>query len=807
MTTENSALRSPENGTETRVLIDVPRVTTHEEEFQNICAEVLSIEVDRLDVSQSFIGLGGDSIAAINLIARCEERGMEVQTGAIINATNISELFSTVKVRPSRDDARPASLMLTRTSRLEEAESEPFSLWPDYSRAGPEEQPRLLEQVATQCGIEVDMIEDVYVCTPLQEGLMAITARKPAAYVDRRAFTLAPTIDLDRFQAAWETLIAKTAILRTRICMGPSGRALQVVSRNHIPWQHGTTLRSYLAEDRKEGMQLGQPLARWGLIPRSNNTNGEGAIFVWTAHHSVYDGWSAMLLYRRLAAIYFHNQLPPSTPYTRFVRYVEGKDPILAANYWHDQLRGDNLMAHWPALPTPNYQPSPRTQFKGEILMRDAAEQGVVMVSHILRAAWALVLAQYTGQDDIIFAATLSGRNAPVSQVAEIAAPLITTVPVRIRIDRSQTVGAFLQAVQRHATDMIEYEHTGLQTIKSMLPELSGVLTLQNLLIVQPASERDVYQAFPGLSPVQLPLEDFDSYAVNVECTLGRQAVAVEVMYDDEVIAPADLTKVMDQFSLLVQELSRSSARDQLLQEALGISSSDRQQLLEWNATVPASVDRCIHDLVADQVRVRPTALAVDAWDGQWQYADLTSQSIALAHYLVSLGVGPEQTVGLCMSKSKWAVVTMLAILQAGAAVLPLSVRSPLARLQSIVQDASPLVIIVDQDQEDRLDDDEFKTLVVDATLMASLTPQPEAPHTGVTPQNPAWVVYTSGSTGTPKGVVLEHRSLYQYTRTLQFAAYTFDAGGCVCVPSEEQRMNALAATAARMEPTLVPHR
>ncbi|KAJ5618097.1 acetyl-CoA synthetase-like protein [Penicillium hordei] len=663
MTPSDSASNSPKSDSETNTFFDGEMATNNEQQFFQICAEVLKIPVEKLDKSQSFIGLGGDSIAAIGLIARCEDRGIEVKTGDIINLNSIAELFSTTKLRSSRENDSPAYSTVEGTSGHKEGESERFSIWQDYSRATPEERIRLLQQVALECGLEADSIEDVYPCTPLQEGLMAISARKPAAYVDRRAFALGPNIDLHRFQAAWDILIERTAILRTRIIIGPSGRSLQVVTRNRILWRHSSTLKSYLAEDRKEGMQLGQPLARCGLVPKL--VDGEGATFMWTAHHSIYDGWSAQLLYRRLAAVYFQQQLPQSIPYTRFVRYMEGKDPVIAANYWRHQLQRENVnsVAHWPALLHPNYQPSPRAQFKGEIPILEGAEQGLVMMSHVLRAAWALVISQYTGQDDIIFAATVSGRNAPVSQIAEIAAPLITTVPVRIGIDPTQTVGKFLQAVQRQATDMIDHEHTGLQMIKTMLPDLHDVLELQNLLIIQPASEQDVYKAFPGLSPISLPMEDFDSYAVNVECTLGSEAVKIEVMYDEDMIAAADLTKVMEQFIFLAQGLCHPLARDRPLQEAMGISPSDRQLILDWNTAVPKPVSRCIHDLVTDQVMSRSTAIAVDAWDGELQYAELASYSNSLAHFLVSLGVGPENTVGLCMDKSKWAVVAMLATL------------------------------------------------------------------------------------------------------------------------------------------------
>nr|QIW91877.1 NRPS [Phialomyces arenicola] len=789
-------------------------------EFKAICAEVLKLEVDELDDSCSFVLQGGDSISAISLIARCEERGIELKTADVIKAQSISELFLTTRRRlPWAQKSEGARIL--NGSGQENIDPMPFALWSSHHKETPMGQQQLLEEVASLCDLEVEDIEDVYPCTPLQEGLMAITTRQPAAYVDRRAFSLAESIDLDRFQAAWETLATRTPILRTRIIMDNGGRSLQVVARDCISWRQGSSLKDYLSQDREEGMTLGQPLARFGLV---QGVVGE-RIFVWTAHHSIYDGWSALLLYRQLAAIYFHDELPRSIPYARFIHYLDGKDPTTATSYWRDQLQG-NVMADWPPLPRVNYQPSPRCQFKSHINIPQGSDQGLIMMSNVLRAAWALVMAQYTGHDDIAFAVTLSGRNAPVSQVADIVAPLITTVPLRVRTDRTQTVADFLQDIQYQAIEMIDHEHTGLQKIKTLLPELSAVLELRNLLIIQPASERDIYQEFSGLCPVPVVMEDFDSYALNVECTLGRLVIDVDVNYDEDVIATPYLESVMEQFSLLVQQLCSSLAEGgkTLLHEVTIIRAQDKQQFLTWNEKIPSSVDRCIQQLVQDQVMIRSTASAIDAWDGKLTYAELASQSIRMAHYLVSLGVGPERTVGLCMEKSKWAIVAMLATLYAGGAVLPVSVSHPLPRIHGIIQEARANVTLVDEKQQVRLASLDTNLIVVDSRLLENLPLATDPPQTGATPDNAAWVNYTSGSTGNPKGVILEHRSLctsltahaeavgiHSYTRTLQFAAFTFDvslcdifstlqAGGCVCVPSEEERMNSLAEFACRMD-------
>ncbi|KAF2022889.1 amino acid adenylation, partial [Setomelanomma holmii] len=260
---------------------------------------------------------------------------------------------------------------------------------------------------------------------------------------------------------------------------------------------------------------------------------------------------------------------------------------------------------------------------------------------------------------------------------------------------------------------------------------------------------------------------------------------------------------------------------DQPLGQLRLLSAEDKEQFRRWNSTMPPRAERCVHDLVLDKMATQPTAPAISAWDGEMTYGQLENASRQLAHRLVKLGVGPEVMVGLCMDKSKWGVVAMLAILRAGGAVVPLGVQHPLSRIQGIVNDTAAPLVLVDRSHEQRLAEltaltqlltvDSFfdDPSTVNATTLDELCPS-------VRPEHVAWVIYTSGSTGTPKGVVLDHgaltTSIYHHgrrldiqprDRLLQFAAFTFDAaiqeiittlswGACICVPSEDDRVNRL---------------
>ncbi|KAL8927186.1 MAG: hypothetical protein Q9172_001446 [Xanthocarpia lactea] len=783
--------------------------TETEQVLQRLWAEVLGIDIDLVGVHDHF--LGGDSVAAIRTVAAARQQSrLRVSVADILQHPQLSEL----------------ALFLDNKASATESEGNdaaPFSMWKTTSSLQAEDMRRQLDQVAAQCGVCADRIEDVYPCTPLQEGLIAITARQPTAYISRRVFSLAASVDVDRFKAAWQTMANSAPILRTRIVMGERLDSIQVVVRGDLLWQQSTSLETYLDEDRTSPMIHGQPLNRIGLIRQSS---GE-VFFVWTAHHSTYDDWSMNLTLQQVADIYLHNKPPRPVPYTRFIRYLAQADMEVAQKYWQQQLQ-DSIVPDLPTSPYTNYQPRPRKRVKQEINLHGWTRSDVMM-SDVLRAAWALVSAQYADRDASVFAVALSGRNAPLDEIASLVAPTITTVPLHIRINRAQTVGEFFQNIKEQRAGMIPFEHTGLQRIKQLVPDVAAALDLRHMFLVQPSAEGDTNLQIPGMEIVPVPSDEFDSYGLNIECTLGSTAVKVDVRFDEKMITTIQVERLLAQFAHVTQQLCDPTGLVRLVGDIDLVCPQDLQQISEWNKTVPPAVESCVHDEIAAMVKQHPSALAICSWDGSFTYKELSTQAATLAHYLVELGVGPETMVSFCMDKSKLAVVAMLAILQAGGAVIPLGTGYPLKRTKGIVQDANSNIILVDQSQADSLAalvDTPLhpRLIVVGPALIDSLPAKTESPAVVVTPKNAAWVVYTSGSTGVPKGVVLEHAALCTSlrclgvrfamstdTRTIQFAAHTFDvviqdvfaalvAGGTVCIPSEADRMSNLAQVMRSMD-------
>lgn len=255
-----------------------------------------------------------------------------------------------------------------------------------------------------------------------------------------------------------------------------------------------------------------------------------------------------------------------------------------------------------------------------------------------------------------------------------------------------------------------------------------------------------------------------------------------------------------------------------LLSDIQVVDKQGAQSFLEWNNRLPATVDRTVHDMILDRTHIDPSAIAIDAWDGQLSYMELHDASRKLAYRLSQQGVGSESRVSLYFEKSKWYTVALLAVLQAGGAFVPLDPSQPQGRLSYIVHKTASKIVICSPSLSTAATALSSHVIVLDEQWMTEASATPLAWSPKVEPSNLAYIMFTSGSTGNPKGVMIEHSAccssavhhgrasnMSSQTRALQFARHTFDAsiaeiistlihGGCIVVPSEEQKLNNVTA-------------
>ena len=793
-------------------------LTATAQTLRTLWAAILGVSSTSIRANDHFLYRGGDSLSAIKLVEAARLKDVHLTVADVLGYPRLEDIAGLLDERAAATNQGSAQRGVSSSPRA-------FSLWQPSSIDKEEE----LAEIANQCAMSPADIEDIYPCTPLQQTMLAATQQRPSAYIVRQVFALSESIDIKRFRQSWQVMMDKSPLMRTRILLGQRSGSLQVLSKTAPAWQVHDSLNAYVEEDKANAMAVGQPLMRFALVQESSS----GArYFVWTAHHSAYDGWSAKLIYSRLAALYLHDEIPPAVPFTRFIEYLQS-DSLRsdeAAAYWRRQLDGETPTA-FPSLPSSFYQAKPHSNLHSEISTSvTTSSRPASSLANVLRAAWAMTLSQYLGTRDVVFGVTLSGRNAPVAEITELIAPTITTVPVRVQVDQDVQVASYLENIQSQAVEMIPFEHTGLQDVRRLVPDLQPATDVKHVFVIEPPTTGKGGEAdqFPGLHVVDTALDAFDTFALTLQCSLPSNRgglVNVEARFDNNVVPESEMAVLLRQFDHWVSLFLEEANSDKPLNTLEEVTATDLAQIRTQNAETPVRDVACLHHLVQSIGREQPNAPAVCSWDGDFTYYELETYARKLAHHLSNHGVGPHVRVGVCMDKSKWTVVAMLGILEAGGVVVLLGAQLPVARLRALVNDCEARVVLTNAGSTKRLGESAFPVMAVDEALLTSIpAPLFDGPICpALKPHHPAWIVYTSGSTGMPKGSLLIHGGLAtslpahgratrwnRQSRTLQFSAHMFDVtiqeimttlifGGCVCIPSEDQRINALSQTITDM--------
>ncbi|KAE8873303.1 hypothetical protein PTNB73_02454 [Pyrenophora teres f. teres] len=382
------------------------------------------------------------------------------------------------------------------------------------------------------CSIDASIVEDVYPCTPLQEGLMSLTAKRAGDYIMQSVLELQADVDEDAFCAAWEHVVQSTAALRTRIVQHNELGLLQVVVEEKIQWTESEALEEYLKEDKAVAMGLGDRLARYALVKKPYD--GGKRWFAWTIHHALYDGGSLPLILHAVKQVYSGAVLERQTSFNAFIQYLGQQDLEATAAYWQTAL-SDCEAVLFPPLPSTVTQPVADTTVEYQCPPLSKATLDTT-TSTIIRAAWAIVTSCYTSSDDVVFGTTVTGRNAPIAGVEAMVGPTIATVPVRLRVQRDQTVFAFLQGLQQQSTDMIAHEQAGLQHIAKLGSGPRHACGFQTLLVVQPVDDVLGNDDMLGEWRSYSKMQDFTTYALMVQFTLAAEGVQITASFDARVI-------------------------------------------------------------------------------------------------------------------------------------------------------------------------------------------------------------------------------------------------------------------------------
>ncbi|KAI3581769.1 hypothetical protein IWW34DRAFT_903772 [Fusarium oxysporum f. sp. albedinis] len=791
-----------------------------------------TLHLDSVSADDHFISRGGDSLAAMRMVRDAQAVGFTLSVAIIFQHPILSEMATAAQT--------PMTEELKNTDNTSD-----YSVPPPFSTVGAatEDVSQLRSYAAKYLHVDDGAIEDILPCSPLQEGLIALSVQQPGSYIAQFVYRLPASVDLELLQSSWQTVVDSSPILRSRIIpMMESTNLMQVVLRasvSIIHWENASELESYLAKHQATGMSIGDVLLRLAYI----SEHGEGRL-VLTMHHAVYDEHSLQLLWRSVESVYSGLGVPNRTQFSSFIHHIQDLDTESTVAFWKSELEGTPAPS-FPSLPSAGspFQARPDKKLQATLSLTHAHNTHITSAG-VIRAAYSLWLSIHTGSDDVVFGVTMSGRTAPMPGIEAVEGPTIATMPIRIRYHRDQTVGDYLQQVQQQAASMLPFEQTGLQNIKKISDDARIACNFRTLLVIQ-VNRGDVSDSITKLqSDLDCPLlpgvasnATFHTLPLILGCSLSTSGqVNIELLYDSRVSCSVDAERMLHQFQYILRQLATSPS-DLALGDMEIISPDEIATVRRCNSQPLPTESACVFTRLVEISQKNPDSQAIMAYDGRLTYYELVNQALLVSQCLSRAGVDAGTMVPICFERSSWAIVAMLGVWMTGAAFVPLNPLQPKARLQDIISQCSASIALVSTESRANIEP-LLQVLEISRNTLAAEKIYGHTTSSGLQPADPrapAYVLFTSGSTGQAKGVVVDHQTLYisltshlkplqlgQQTRFLHFTSYTFDisiaeifdtllAGGCVCAPSPDVKligaaMETMHVNAACFTPSMVQH-
>ncbi|NBD14543.1 non-ribosomal peptide synthetase, partial [Corallococcus silvisoli] len=617
-------------------------------------------------------------------------------------------------------------------------------------------------------------------------------------------------LDVDVLERALREVVRRHEVLRTTFHEDSSG-PIQVVA----PEPTLTLERSVLPDSEPDALWrlardaaarpfdlLKGPLLRALLLTSSPTQH----LLVVVLHHIVSDGWSMTLLVREVALLYgaLVRGLPPSLPslpvqYADFGawqrEWLQGPRLQRQLDFWTQQLSGLPSALELPTdFPRPPVRdgrgarhdlllPRPLTDSLKALAQHEGASLFMVLLS-----GWQLLMARYSGQDDVSVGSPMAGRAR--GEVEGLIGLFVNAQVLRTRVSPSSSFRSLLRQVRETVLAAQEHQELPIERlVEELRPErIPGRTPFFQVMLTYQAS----FRASSSVEGVKLEALELDTFSAKFDLTLqvldSDSGLKGFLEYATDIFSPSTASRLARHLHVLL-EAAVARPNEAVARLPLLTDEERSEILVEWNATQAPFPDACIHSLFEEQVRRSPDALAASFEGAHLTYAQLDARANQLAHALRRRGVRTEVRVALSLERSLDVVIGLLAILKAGAAWVPVDPLLPRERLAFMLEDSAAQVLVTQRTLVDRFPeafhsralclDDERESLAKEST---------EAPRTGVTPAHLAYLLYTSGSTGTPKGTAVEHRGVSNLvtheaiaygigpgSRVLQFASLSFD--------------------------------
>jgi amino acid adenylation domain-containing protein len=488
---DRSALPPPE-GLESDVWATeyVPPRTTAEEILAGIAADLLGRS--RVGVHDNFFEIGVDSILGIQMVSRARQAGLALTPAQLFRHPNVAELAAAAESNSDLVDSSASSRRAVAA----------FDLIPKGID---------LDAVA-RAFADHGGIEDLYPLTPMQEGMLFHSLADPEAghYVEQFVCRLRGQCDASAIQAAWNHLVARHPALRSTINWIDFDRPCQIVHRRsdstleYQDWRGLTSAEQderlvvYLGADRRRGFVPSQPpLSRLTLLRLGQDIHQ----LIWSVHHAVIDGWCLSVLLHEFLDIDESLRrgrepaLRPVRPFRDYVAWLREQDDANAEGYWRQALRGvTSVTPLGMEAVSARRRGSAREPIDERQIMLSADKTAVLQsvarsrrltLSTLINGAWALLLSRYSGQSDVLFGLTVSGRPPELAGVESMVGMFINTLPLRVLVPEDAHIIPWLHELQSTMVELRRFEAIPLSRIQAWSEVPAGMPLFESIVIVQ----------------------------------------------------------------------------------------------------------------------------------------------------------------------------------------------------------------------------------------------------------------------------------------------------------------------------------
>ncbi len=752
--------------------------------LKKVWQEVLGIEEIRL--GDNFRALGGDSIMLTHIISRIKkEVPFEVSVKELYQASTLEEMAVLLEI-------------IVKKHKLEEEEL-------DFSSS--QNQGQIIPVVENKSKPSLSFAQQ-------RLWFLDQMVKNSPAYNVVMALHTEGDIEKELLQKSYETIINRHETLHTSF-KSEKGEPYQKVIPNiaqGIIWKDLTEIpleerNQIFDQQAKEEARYIFNLEKGDLIRLTVFKTGiDSYILLLNAHHIVIDGWSVNIFFNELFTNYsqYIKGVMPSLEklpiqYTDFSiwqrMWLQGEELETQLNYWRKKLGSINTMIE---LPLDNSRPPVQTFQGGSIFLempeellkglRTTAKKYEVTLFELLLGSFKVLLHRYSGQKDIIVGTPVNNRNR--LEIEGLIGFFVNTLVIKTNMEGTPPFNVFLKRLQEELNGAKMHQDLPFeQLVQELQPDrnMSQNPLFQvcfNMLITPEINNPDIH-----LKKIHGVRNDTSKFDLWVNVIDQKKKMVFEVEYNSVIFLEDTITRLMKNYQTLLRDVVINENKN--IGELLVLEKEEQQSLINQSsgAKIAFQEEVCLHEVIEDQCSRTPNAIAISYEEQRLNYQELSEITNQLAHYLIAEGVRLESFVGVCLDRSLDLIVSLLSVLKAGGAYIPIDPSYPKDRLDYIVEDSNPEVIISHSKFKKLFAETTKRVLYIDEIQdMVSKQDKFTSPSITISERNLAYMIYTSGSTGKPKGAMIEHRSIvnrlfwmqHEYKidttdKILQKTPYSFD--------------------------------